>query len=685
MAHNSLVVSNKSMDRSRSSPEKLSTTQLENFLDDIKNQPHWRSAANEEAAYFDNHQWSVNEIQELIDRDQPILTTNLIAPTINLLTGAEIKNRTDWVVRSERQIKEDIDTAEALTVEIKEAERLSGADVACSDAYASEIKVGLGWLEVTRNPDPFKYPYQVNYIHRREIYWDWRAKDPLLDDARFLLRKRWLDEDAAKLIFPRHRDLIKHSVRDWAGWDDMMQSADENLINEYGVKIESNIDETDWLDTSRRRVCINELWYRIWKRGLILRTKNNEVYEFDKRNPGHRAAIVQGAGSVEEAIFPKTRLSFWMGPHRVEDMPTPLKHSRFPYTPFFGYREDKNNTPFGLIRYMKSPQDEVNARKAKLMFLLAAKRVIADADAVDNHDDVREEVARPDAYIKTNPDRVNKDGFKVETELGLSAQQMDVMVDAKQSIQDVVGVYKAMLGQSGAADSGVAINSLIEQGFTNMSKLNSNFMAARTRTGELLLSLIMADLEGREKHVKVVKAGLGKPKNIYLNRSFIDETSGTLMISNDTTKIRTKLVLDDVPQTPTYRAQQFKYLMEISKSLPEDVQRLMAPSLIEYSDMPGRADIAKNVKQMMGVPQDPDEMTDEEKKQAEDDQAKQAEAAALEKANAEAEVKKIEADARKTDSEAVKLSAEAAALLADRPEIAPATDDILERTEEPVT
>jgi len=281
--------------------------------------------------------------------------------------------------------------------------------------------------------------------------------------------------------------------------------------------------------------------------------------------------------------------------------------------------------------------------------------------------------------IITNPDRTNREGIQIETELGLSAQQFEVMKSAEQSVQDVAGVYNSMLGQESTARSGIAVNSLIEQGYTTMGELNDNYKLSRTRVGELMLDLLVSSLNGKEKEIKISKPGASS-KKIVLNRAFIDE-NGSIKISNDTTKMRTKVVLDDVPQTPTHRAQQFNYLMEITKSLPEDIQRLIAPAMIEFSDMPGRTEIAKQVKQMMGQSVDPDDLTPEEQQQMQKDQEKQARLDQIEEGMLQADLDEKRAKIRNLESDSVNKSAEAAIKIVDKPEAAPMTDDIMERTE----
>ena len=44
-----------------------------------------------------------------------------------------------------------------------------------SDAYSSMIRAGIGWVEVSREFDPLKYPFRVREVHRNDIYWDWTS------------------------------------------------------------------------------------------------------------------------------------------------------------------------------------------------------------------------------------------------------------------------------------------------------------------------------------------------------------------------------------------------------------------------------------------------------------------------------------------------------------------------------
>jgi hypothetical protein len=58
--------------------------------------------------------------------------------------------------------------------------------------------VGLGWVEVARESDPFKFPYRCTAVHRNEIFWDMLDREPGLPKARYLVRRRWTDADQVR-------------------------------------------------------------------------------------------------------------------------------------------------------------------------------------------------------------------------------------------------------------------------------------------------------------------------------------------------------------------------------------------------------------------------------------------------------------------------------------------------------
>lgn len=581
--------------------EKLTQQALETMLEDTRWETAWRAEADEACQYYDGNQLTPDLVRTLEERGLAPLSRNLIGATINLVLGIEAKSKRDWRVRADSD--DAMEVADAESAKLKQAERECSADRACSEAFSGQVRAGIGWVEVARESDPFKAPYRVRSVHRREIYWDFRAKELDLSDARYLIRKQWVDLDVLTAVFPGKAELLRRAVGCWADWDGISETGDgEGLVSGHEAEARSSIEDVEWRDTERERVCLYEVWYRVWGSRPVLVLPTGAVQEYDERNPAHVAAVDSGLVQVRKATFPKVRLAWWAGPHFLADNPSPYSHNAFPYVPFWGYREDTTGAPYGLIRWMRSPQDEVNARLSKMMWLLSAKRIITDTDALDMPiSEVVEEAARPDAVILMNPHRKNKnaDALRIESDFALCQQQFAVLQDATRAIQDSAGIYSAQLGKADfAGQSGAAINSLVEQGSTTLAKMLDNYAYARRQVGVLMLSYIKEDLGSAPVTISVEAAG--KRRDILLNQP-VDDPLGFTYLKNDVTRTLTRVELEEVPSTPTYKMQQFQNLVELAKSMAPEIQPLFASYMIRASDFPEKDKLADAVDQRLGL------------------------------------------------------------------------------------
>lgn len=646
----------------------LELSRLEALLNDIEQQPTWRDEAQRAAAYYDGKQLEPHVIQTLKDRGQAPLVFNLIAPTIDAVLGIEAKTRTSWLVRPDND--ESLQVAEGMNEKLNEASRLTLAEKACSDAYAAQVKTGLGWVETNRNSNPFDYKYRCQYVNRNEIHWDWHAKRADLRDARYLVRDRWLDEDRALLAFPEHELLIKQAVNGWARWNSIITSVDyENMISlghAYSEYQQTVLDEDTWWDTDRERVRVFEVWYRKYQKGVVLQLQDGRVIEYDKENAIHKAALAHGMATPISGVFPKMRLAYFLGCHRVVDVPSPLPHDDFPYVPFWGFREDGTGIPYGLIRRMMSPQDEVNARRAKMMWLLSAKRVIMDSDATKmDVEEVADEIQRPDGVVILNPSRQNRDqyAFRVEQDFQLAAQQFEIMIDAQKQIQDTAGVYSALMGrqEAGGAESGVAIASLVEQGSTTLAELNDNYRFARRLVGEQLMSFLIKDIDKTPMDVAINVNKPQRTKIVQINQPTIDE-DGNRFLTNDLTRAKMQVALDDIQSTAGYRAQIANRLFELASTLPDEIKVAVLDVVVDATDIPQREEIVKRIRQVTGQYADPSEMTDEERQQYEAKQALEQETQQLALEELRGRVAKVKADASKSMASSGKVEAEAGAV-----------------------
>ena len=640
----------------------MSSSEFANIISEVQEQPAWRRDADICAEYYDGMQLDSETLAAMKELGMAPIIENLTAPTIDAVLGLEAKTRLDWKIATNAD--EDFsEVAEAMNYRMKQAESESMADRACSDSFAAQTKVGLGWVEVAREHNPFLYPYRVGYVPRNEIFWDFRGKRPDTLDWRYLVRKRWHDVDVIEKTFPDKADMLRLSCAGWSGMDPTMLidgGRSTGLAMDYGRERGWTHEEQEWRDTFRRRLCLSEVWYRRWIRGHVLKTPDGRVIEFDRKNRDHIEAVAYNLVQVRSALYTKVRLAWFVGPHKLADMPTPYKHDKFPYVPFFGKREDMTGVPYGLIRGMKPLQDEINARNTKMIWLLAAKRVtMTEGVTKDSPETVRREAARPDAMHVLDAQKLAQGGkFEVETDFQLNSQQYSALVDKRQALKNVAGVYASFEGNQKGAISGVAANTLVEQSTQTLAEIFDNYQFARRQVGDLLMSLIIEDIGDKPMEVKIDNEVNGA-KTVKLN---VPDERG--LLTNDVQRARLKVALSDVPGTASYREQRFLRLTELTRSLPENLQALVIDFVMAASDDPQRGEIVKRLRKALNLGDQEAPKTPEEAQAMQAAQAEQAQAAALQQRAVELDLADKEAKVGKTNAEAARAQAQADAAAA---------------------
>lgn len=642
----------------------LGRERIERILDDLRYEPPWRAEAGREMDFYDGHQLDQLTLARMEELGMPPIVVNLIKPTIDAVIGMEARTRSDPLVRPENE--ESTEGAEALNQKLKEATRLSRLNRACADAFGSQAKVGVGWVEVARDSDPFAYQYRIQDVSRKEMWWDWRARSPDLSDARFIIRRKWYDADECAQHFPRHARLINQAISQrplWENWDDEDATS---LSRSWEIEQSTSLQAEEWRDTERHRLAIYEVWYKVFETVWVLDLPDGRVVEYDRQNPMHVQAVGLGLIDPRRANTHRMRVAYYLGPHQLEDVPTPYKHNKFPYVAFFGYREDRSSAPYGLIRAMKSPQEEVNARRTKMLHTLSSRRVTVDGDAVKDHQITADEVARADAYIILNENRRNANGFRVDNDEGLSQQQYQLMLEAKGNVQEASGLFQEFMGraQSGG-QSGEAIKNLIDQSQQVVGEIMDNYREGRRQVAELLLQLIVEDLERRDDIEVTVERATGEKKRVLLNHPVEDELGRRR--DNDVVRLKTRVALDEVPSSTSYRQQTLQRLMEIVEALPPELQAAVLDIVIASTDLPNRQDLVDRIRAVTGFGSQQEPSTPEEaEKQALAEQqqaAAEQEARELEMreqrarvAELEAKVRKLMADAEYTAARATKTA-----------------------------
>ncbi|HDY8174805.1 TPA: portal protein [Vibrio vulnificus] len=629
------------------------------ILSDIDGQPDWRSAAKVANAYYDGDQLSPKVREKLEERGQPTTVHNLIAPTIDGVLGMEAKTRTDLLVCADDPDEQMELMAEAVNAEFSDAARLGRLDKARSEAYASMIKSGVGFVEAYRNPNPFGPKYKIKPVPRDEMFWDWFSTEGDWSDCRWAMRMRWMDIDELATLVPDKASILEYAKKDWKGFIDVenLEGLDPHLTSAHQAFNNWSRDHSEYLSHNRERIRLQVVYVRHIERKPVVETQDGRVVEFNQNDLPQAMAIAMGRATVRQAQVSRIKEEWYAGMYHLMSRDCDAPFGMFPIVPFWGFRKDSSGEPYGLIARAIPAQDEVNFRRIKLTWLLQAKRVLMDEDATNmSQQQVLEEVERPDGLIKLNPNRKNQksiaDVFQVQQDFNIAAQQFNVMQDSMKLIQDTMGVYGAFLGQESNATSGIAIANLVEQGATTLAEINDNYNFGSQLLGELLLGYILEDMKQQQnKAIVINRDDKRKRKTVVVN-----EVGEGGLINNDLTRLRAHIALAPIQQTAAYKSQLAERMMMITAQLPPEVQITVIDLVLELSDVPNKQEFMERVRGALNIQKDPEDMTEEEQAAM---QQQQQQEQALQQKQLELQMREMEAKVLKLESEAKNIMAKA--------------------------
>lgn len=560
----------------------LSFQEYMDILDEIKNQPNWRIEADKCADYYDGNQLESETLQRMGELGIAPIIENLFSPTINAITGLEAKTRKDVRVTTAND-EQYADLADAISQKLFEAQKEAQCDRANSQAFKATVVSGVGWIEVGRNTDPFKPKYRYEYVHRNEIFYDMKFKRLDYSDGTFLVNARWYPVKLLQQIFPKHKELLEHVGGGWRDHESILSTPDSNLANDFNQERSFTLEETSWRNTYRKRLRLNAVWYKRWVNDYVIHLEGGLVEVFDQKSPLHLQAAYAGA-IVMKANFTQWRLSWWVGAHKLDDTANPHKNGKLPFIPFWGNLEDLTNVPYGAGRGMITMQDEINARNSAQIYLLASKRLtMTEGATVDDVEMVRQEAGRPNAVHVLDVNKMREGGiFKVETDLALNQQQYQALLDKRQAIKNVAGVYAAFEGSSNN-QSGVALNAATEQSSQTLASLYDSYEFSKALANEFLMLLIIEDI-GDKPTTVTITSDYKPSKQVGLN--MVDENGA---ISNQLQMVRLKVALSDVPNSTSHRVQTLQYYTQFMQFVPDIYKPVFLKHMTKLMDV-GSAD-----------------------------------------------------------------------------------------------
>lgn len=645
--------------------------------------------------FYDGLQWNTEDAQILKERGQAPLVFNVIQQHIRWIMGTERRTRVQYKVYG--RTKEDLKPAQIKTQLLKYTDDVNRAAYARSKAFEDLLKAGVGWLETGIRGDPYDEPLFDRWESWRNMWNDPLAREPDNSDARFVFRSKWVDEEIAIAMFPDRVMQIRESAREThlTGYEDDLDGF-QDIYGRTGTLVTTSRGAYDTgqglgsgqLGNVRSRVRLIECWYRMPQRQRMLRTfpspmQSSGFYQELQKLNGQELPqgpvpqelqdiVLAGHASVYDAVRMKVRVAIFCAKALLSDQASPYRHDKFPFTPIWAFKRDRDNQPYGPIRNMRDPQEDLNKRRSKALFILSTNKVVADDDATEDWDEVEEQVSLPNGIIKKR----RGSEFEIHNDTSLAREHVALMEQDRQFLEQSSGVTEENRGEVTNAISGTAINLRQTQGSVVTADLFDNLRFALQIHGEKKLSLI----EQYYSEPKRIRIATPKGKTEFLDINNPVEGEQGLQVENDITASKADFVIDTTDFRESMRQSMFTTLMHLMGQLDPQIQLQLMDLVVDLSDAPNREEMVRRIREINGAI-DPD--AEDAREQIEARNQAKTERQELERREKEAEIgtkesrtAKTYSDASRAEGETMAKAAEISELLANNPGMAAAIDEL---------
>lgn len=489
---------------------------LSNKRDEIEEQKDARR-------YYHGAQWTDAQIKVLKKRKQPISTVNRIGRKIDGVVGLLERLRQDPKAFPRTPGQEqgaDIATAVIRYALDSQEWKPKSAEIARDGAIE-----GIGGIEINLTQgdtqDPNDRDIELDIVEPENFFYDPRSKRADFSDARYMGVGKWMDIDLAKEMFPDKSDEIEQSI-------------------DNDAELSTNPDnENKWFNSDRKHIRLVDCWYRhngewcysIFTGAVVL--MEGKSYLIDEKNRTECKYIMY-SGSV-----------------------------------------DHDGDRYGFVRNMKSSQDSINFKEAKLNHILASRRLIMSNAAVKDVETARKEWARADGVIIVNPGGE----VKADDQSFDFAGWSKLLVDSKQEIEGF-GPNPQLLGQGSEQQSGRAISLLQQAGIAELGPYIQGFKGWKVRVYRAVLNAIQRHWTA-ERYIRVTDDD-GLAQFIQINGLQVDPATGHPNIVNAIGSLDVDVIIDEGPDSINMMADTYDALIAMATSgaqVPPQVLIELSPGI----------------------------------------------------------------------------------------------------------
>lgn len=528
--------------------------------------------------YYDGPEQLNSDVRRTLKaRGQPAIYTNRIRPAIDGMLGVLEGGQVDPRAYPRNPADQDAsDVATKALRYIADASRFAQTKLDCAENFLIEGTAAAIFEWDGRQ-------ITVTQIRWEEFFFDPYSRRPDFKDARYLGVAKWMDLSVLRGIYPERI----------AAMGDPLTSGSSALDNTWQDRPDNALA---WVDRQRERLMVVELYH-------------NEGGQWFR-------CVYCAAGVLEYDVSPYRN--------------TITGETRCPIEAESCY-VDRNNRRYGRVRDMVPIQDEINARRSRLLHLANSRQLQQSDPAAAPVDPrtARSEAARADGVIPA--------GWQIVPTADIASGQQLLLAESKSELERM-GPTPAVLGrQEGASQSGRARLVLQQAGMTELARPLGRIEDWENRGYRQMWMLAQQYWTG-PTWIRVTD-NQKAPEFLQINEVVTDEAGRPVpqidprtgmpamqlqqgpdgqpvavpvpMIRNRIAELDMDIIVDSVPDTANLAQEVWADLLELARSgIPIGSPQFMIA--VEMSPLPNKAEIIERVENWMKQQQpQPDPMADQ--------------------------------------------------------------------------
>jgi len=576
----------------------------------------WRKRAAKCLRFYDGTgQWSETVKMLLNEQNRPALTINRILPTVNVVWGQLIQNRTELrLVPKRRGTKEIAELGSALLKDVMDS--CQGYD-ASSDCFRDGVITGKGWTVADHvyERDPVTGELIVEAPNPLFMYEDPRCPDYDINKGEYVFRERFWTKNKLKAYFPnKYKQAMAASQADWLEpVDDESGDQMVSLVNSLNAM--NGYENVLGSDGELSGVVLRECYWKEYRavKMAVIRQLDGTTSTGEIRRPEDDVILDNFAAARPDIsvtrvnkVVVKLHMAVMVGNLLLRQEEDPLNGmTRFPYVRFSPYW--LHGEPFGVVDNLVGPQEELNKSRSNLLHdanlsgnpTWRGKRANAEGKR-----QLEEFGATPGGLLE-------EDDFGGKIERieagGLSPAHSQLSEINAADIQQISGANPNLMGTpTDRAESGRARLIQQEAGLKVLAPVLGNYYRSQSMLGDIVWEYI--------RHNKVYDV---REIGAVVDRDIIESLGGLQGVAEQinrwdtgyygvkavpakTTAAWTDVQIDEVSQV-------IEIFGKTGLQLPPAAAQEMAIQVLELSSFPGSSKIADQLRLTPPMPIPPEQ------------------------------------------------------------------------------